>query len=261
MFMVVEQLDREIRDEDRVYLARMAADPRVEPFHPVTALVGGEPAHALEKYARSCGIDLIVMTTHGRGGLSRAWYGSVADALIRRVDIPVLLLRPPGSAPPPVEPLPAIRRVLLTVDGSEHSESLIHTAIALGGFANTFYTLLQVMLPLPPIGYTDTVTAPLDAKVADEAAQHAAEHLDGLANELRAKGYSVNTAMIVHGDVAHAIRDYAVQNEIDLIAMVTHGRGGWKRLVLGSVADRVIRETAIPLLVLHPQLNAAPAGR
>lgn len=252
MYIAASHLDENFREEDRAYLAKVADLPELRPLNPVTALINGSVVHALQKYVRSCGIDLVVMSTHGRGGVSRAWYGSVADDLIRTANVPVLLLRPPGVSGEEMPFTAGIHNVLLPVDGSEFSESLIETAAAIGGFANTRYTLLQVVQPTPALGFADGIAVIPDADVTTELRTAAETHLLKVAEELRQRGLSVETAVTVNPDVAASIRAYALDNTIDLIAMVTHGRGGWKRLALGSVSDQIMRGTSVPLLVLHP---------
>jgi nucleotide-binding universal stress UspA family protein len=241
----------------RDYLATVAADPRVAGLTPVTALLSGKVIDALEKYVRSCRIDLVVMSTHGRGGVSRVWAGSVADELLANVNVPVLLLRPEGAQPEPSTDRGTNRRhVLLPVDGSEFSESLIATAVAIGGSEGTQYTLLRVLLPPPPMSYGDFMSAPLPEYGIRDLHADAALQLLAVATRLRAEGLTVDTDIVVHTDVAAAIRTYALRHGVDLIAMVTHGLRGWKRLALGSVSDRVMRATSVPLVVLHPE----PAG-
>jgi nucleotide-binding universal stress UspA family protein len=240
----------------RDYLATTAADPRIAGLNPVTALLN--VVAALEKYVRSCRIDLIVMSTHGRGGVSRVWAGSIADELLANVNVPVLLLRPEGAQPESPAERGSTRRVLLPVDGSEFSEALIATAVAIGGSDGTHYTLLRVLLPPPPMGYGDFMSAPLPEYGIKDMHADAALQLLALASRLRAEGLMVDTDIVVHTDVAAAIRTYALRNGVDLIAMVTHGLRGWKRLALGSVSDRIMRDTNVPLVVLHPEPPGNP---
>src|SRR5688500_8169797 len=206
------QIDKHRHGEDRRYLANVAQLTELVPFNPVTALLNGNVAGALQKYMRSSGIDLVVMSTHGRGGLSRAWYGSVADELIRTANVPVVLLRPEGRQATDSPPPTAMRNILLPVDGSEFSESLIQTAIAIGGRENTHYTLLQVIIPTPPIAFADGIGVITDPVMSAEVRTCAAAHLAEIATALRAQGYSVALEVIVHADVAGAIRTYATEH-------------------------------------------------
>lgn len=245
------------RTDARDFLATAAADPRIAHLHPITALLSGNVVAALDKYAHSCGIDMIVMSTHGRGGVGRLWAGSVADDLTARVNVPLLLLRPDGAGHEPVQEKQDGLRVLLPVDGSAFSEALIATAVAIGR-EDAHYTLLRVLLPPPPLSYGDSIATPMPESAIRDLHGDAAVQLLALATRLRAEGLTVDTDIVVHADVASAIREYALRSGVDLIAMVTHGLRGWKRLAVGSVSDRVLRGTAVPLMVLRPE-PATPA--
>jgi nucleotide-binding universal stress UspA family protein len=86
------------RTSQRDYLRRQTARIKAEhQVQAVSATIDGAPAEALERYLDEIGADLVVMTTHGRGGLERAWLGSVADRLVRSLDIPVLLVQGGGA--------------------------------------------------------------------------------------------------------------------------------------------------------------------
>lgn len=252
-------LDEEfMREHDRAYLAEKVRDPGLSGVMAVSALLTGDVVSALDKYTRTCNIHLIVMSTHGRGGLTRAWLGSVADELIRETNIPVFLLRPEGDEASFGKPAFCIRHVLLPVDGSEYSEAVIETAVTLGGSCATSYTLLRVLPPAIPVGFGDGIPLPLEPADSIITRTNAEEHVDRIAQDLAARGYRVRSEFIVHSDIAEAIRGYARVNEVDLIAMVTHSRSGWKRLALGSIADSIIRGSSVPVLVLHPEAMVEP---
>jgi nucleotide-binding universal stress UspA family protein len=246
------QIDRHLHEDDRTYLANVAQLPELAQFNPVTALLNGSVVGALQKYMRSSGIDLTIMSTHGRGGLSRAWYGSVADELIRTSNVPVILLRPEGRQEFHGAPTDGVHNILLPVDGSEFSESLIQTAVAIGGREKTRYTLLQVIVPTPPLAFADGIGVVTNPEMSGEVHANAVAHLGEIAAGLCKLGYTVALEVVVHPDVSSAIRSHAMEHSIDLIAMVTHGRGGWKRLALGSVSDSLVRGTSVPILMLHP---------
>lgn len=243
------------RQADRDYLDRMARDPRVADLAPATAMLQGPVVASLTAYVHICEVDLVVMSTHGRGGLKRAWLGSVADALLRAANVPMLLLRPRGNAfewnPAPA----AFHKILLPIDASQFSEGAIEAALALGGLEGVQYTLLHILQPPIAVAFGDGIPLSLQAD-AEQERLAAALHLAAVATRLRLQGYHATTALTTSPDVATGIRAYVAQNEIDLIAMVTQGRSGWKRIALGSIADRVIRKTSVPLLVLNPHTRS-----
>lgn len=210
----------------------------------------GRVAEELIGYADQIDADLVIMTTHGRGGLSRAWLGSVADTLIRGSRIPVLALRPRDAAPR--VDTKAIDHVLIPLDGSAMSEEVLDHALALGG-PDVHYTLLQV-IQLPIAVETVTVTSGfvLDPRMIEADRAKALEYLNRVAEGLEGRVRQVDTAVLVDPQPATAILAYAEQNDVDLIALATAGRTGVRRLILGSVADKVLRGASTPVLLYHP---------
>ena len=196
--------------------------------------------------------DLVVMTTHGRGGIRRAWLGSVADHVVRHVSKPVLLVRPRASGITwKGEPL--LRRMLIPLDGSALAESVLDHAVTLATAGETEIVLLQVVIPvgLAANAYvTDGIYFDRDDSQRRQAA--AKEYLERVAADLRAHGFDTTVRVVVEERVAHAILEAAEQGKADLIAIATHGRGRAARAVLGSVADKILRNATLPLLMFRP---------
>jgi nucleotide-binding universal stress UspA family protein len=232
-------LDQEVQCAGRRYLdvllGRIDAQDRART---VTAYLHGPVTRALGAYIEDRGIDLVVMTTHGRRGGSRAVLGSVADGLVRRSHVPVLLLQHRMEAAPAPATTPAFRRVLLPVAGTPTDDQTIERAIVAAGTYGVEYRLLRV---IPPGAQRAPVQATLEAR----------------AEALRARGLAVQAQVTVDEDAAHEIRRYAAANDVDLIAMATRSRGGLERLLFGSVADRVLHEAEAPLLLWYPAAEAA----
>lgn len=192
--------------------------------------------------------DLVVMTTHGRGGLARAWLGSVADALIRQSNVPILLLRP-HEGPPSFAPSPHLQQMLIPLDGSRLAEQILEPAFALGATLKTDFTLLRIVEPLFPI-YNYLART----KELDEAEILAARrYLDEVGQRLTGAGRQVHTRVVLAAALAQAILDDAQHHPTDLIALATHGFSGLQRLMVGSVADKVLRGCEVPVLIYRPQ--------
>jgi nucleotide-binding universal stress UspA family protein len=210
-----------------------------------TALLSGPIALALYDHAVERAADIIVLTTHGRGPLSRFWLGSVGDTLMRWAPMPVLLVRPQEQLSD-LAHVPALMHLLLPLDGSLLGEQILGPALELGRLLGARYTLLQVVEPtvIEAIGQEQQGPEQIEAC--------ARAYLQGLANRLRAEGSSIRADVVVADYPAPAILDYARQHAVDLIALETHGRGGLNRMLLGSVADKVRRGSAIPMLLQHP---------
>jgi nucleotide-binding universal stress UspA family protein len=215
-----------------------------------TELLAGVPANALGTYAYEMDVGLIVMTTHGRGGISRAWVGSVADALVRRSRVPVLLLRPPAR-PDPHQELRA-RHLLIPIDGSQLSERVIEPAVALGMTCGARYTLLRVALPIPLVPVRPATVASRQQDMIERERLQALEQLEAAARPLRARGLDVQTIVVHDPSPATAILEFAADNAVDMIALATRGRGGWSRVALGSVADKVMRGALLPVMLFRP---------
>jgi nucleotide-binding universal stress UspA family protein len=200
------------------------------------------------------------MTTHGRGAMARFWLGSVADEMVRHLPIPILLVRP-GEGEPMWAHDPVLKHILLPLDGTPLAEQMLEPAVALGGLMAADYTLLRAVkpaLPLanPPEGasFGDSVAKLLTRiEIAHEQlCREARAYLNRVAERLRARGLNVHTRVMVEDPPGRAIIEASHPAEIDLIALATHGRRGLSRLVLGSVADKVIRGASVPILVQHP---------
>jgi nucleotide-binding universal stress UspA family protein len=245
--------DAAMRANERTYLDSVANRIAERAGAAVrTELLDGVPAMALATYAREMELDLIVMTTHGRGGLSRMWLGSVADGVVRRSGVPVLLLRPKDEEVD-YEARLTPRHILIPLDGSELSHGIIDTAAWLGSLTGARFTLLRVTVPVPVL----RAPGPLSddgfaAKLIAEQELHAGEYLDRVAGGFRSRGLEVETAIVAHSSPASAILEFAATNAVDLVGIATHGRGGWSRLALGSVADKVLRGALMPVLLYRP---------
>lgn len=241
------------RDHERAYLER--ARDRLPPAVAASAaLLDGPVAATLAAHARAVGAWLIVLTTHGRGGLERIWLGSVADELARVSPVPVLLVRP--------EPTAAsgrFGRILVPLDGSKRGETILEHAVRLARLAGDAEIIL--FEAVQPVGAAVWLPqGELSAAVpADDLLQRQQEgaraYLEEVARPLAAAGLRVRTRMEVAGSVTAAILEAAQAEQVELVALATHGRSGLARLALGSVADKVVRASRTPVLLFRP-----PAG-
>ena len=247
-------LDPVVEQAERAYLQSVAQRLAVLPGLTVVPLLfSGPVAEALEAHALTGGVGLLVIATHGHGPLSRFWLGSVADEMVRCAPIPVLLVRPVEAAPA-LEVEPRVRRVLIPLDGSLLAEQILGPALALGGLMGADYILLRVVQPVSVLGYDLRGYPTGGAGPAGQRAleEQARDYLEGVAGRLRSSGRVVQTRVVTHTHVAAAIIDEARAGGTDLIALASHGRGGLKRLLLGSVADKVLRAVSLPVLVWRP---------
>jgi len=242
-------VDPTIRDGEEQYLANGAARLEEGGFTGVTYhVLEGDTADAIARHAEDNAFGLVVLATHGRGALSRLWLGSVSDALVRRLTVPVLLIRPAeGSAIPRAE---QFRKVLVALDGSPEAESAIEPAIALTDPKRCDVILLRVVPPVPIAGDAGmAATLPIDNELTEALTQQATLYLDATAERLRSPTVSVTTRVVVEPGIAQAVLREASLSGAELVALATHGARGLRRMVLGSVADKVLRGADRPILL------------
>lgn len=208
-------------------------------------LLDGPTAEMLEGYAQRNRIDLIVISSHGRGGMSRLTLGSVTDSLIRRTQIPVLVVKPGPSYLNARAPA-AVKSIVVPLDGSTLAEQILPAASLLAMLEGASMTLVHVVGPQRArVKASASGSSECDIEVAQS-------YLARIADRLRRGNLSVDTQVIIGEDVAAAIGDYAARQHADLIAIATHGRGGLARMIRGSVSDAVTRSARTSVLVLRP---------
>jgi nucleotide-binding universal stress UspA family protein len=213
----------------------------------------GEVAEVILEAARERRADLILMSTHGRGGLGRWLYGSVADRVLRLAEMPVLLV-PAACRRAWAEDRPL--RILVPLDGSPLAEEALDRSAELAEALGAEFFLLQIVqIPSYAMYGEAYVYQPFDEEAELAGAR---EYLEGVAERLRGDGRTVKTRAILGApafDVAKIARDEGA----DLIAMATHGYGGLARLVMGSVATGTLQRADVPILLSRPAAVARPA--
>lgn len=236
------RIELSLRKVQRDYLAQVADRLRREHGVQVAkATLQGTPAPALARYVQEMDPEIVVMTTHGAGGMRRAWLGSVADQLVRTLDTPMLIVRPreghqaaPGVA--------ALQEILVALDGSPRAEAALPPAATLAVLLKAKLALVRVV---HPVGFAEELTQLSRAEAQD--------YLDDVSERLNAAGVSASGAAVVGGSAFQAIQDAAQAPGMGMIALATRGRGGVPRLVLGSVADKLVRGGELPVLVTRPK--------
>lgn len=258
----------------KVYLARVAHKHHVTDIETEIEVITGLVAPSILTYAQLRNVDLIVMCSHRYSGLKRWALGSVAQQITRQGSIPVLVLRESGSMSPGLSADPTHPpRALVALDGSPFAESAIipaaHlvAALAVPPAQGTLHLMQVVKLP--------TVEGELahgrhTIENREQAIYEAGVYLQsvrdklvtGLAAELQLQ---VTWSTEESKDVAETFINVAEHGEgkealgiYDLIVLATHGRGGLQRWLLGSVTERVLGNTKLPLLIVRPQAQPAP---
>jgi nucleotide-binding universal stress UspA family protein len=213
----------------------------------------GPVAPTLLAYVQDSRSDLVVMTSRGHGGVQRLWFGSVADAIVRESSVPVLLVRPEDN-PSPRPVLENLNQILVPLDGSPLSQTILDPAKELASLAAAELVLVEVIQPLA--SSADSQSAQqwrFDVELTNLRKKEATEYLKELAEKCREAGVRASYSAPVGANVAGTLLQLAESPTIGLIAMATHGRGGIKRLALGSVADKLVRNSPRPILVYRPR--------
>jgi nucleotide-binding universal stress UspA family protein len=253
-----EPWNAEQRDDEDKYLDWVAQEILSGSSVPAThAVITGDVVDSICKQAWNVDADVIVMTSHGRTGLSRAWLGSVTEGVLRHSAIPVLVLRPIETSSDRLAAHHLFKHVLVPLDGSALAGDILPSVSALARVAGARVTLLRVVQPVPVMLIdVDMAYASPPAIQDDEATRHvveeATQQLDEVSRQLAdGTGLEVDAHVVVAGSVAHAIIDYARGHNVDVIGMSTHGRGA-SRFLVGSVADKVLRASGLPMLMHRP---------
>lgn len=243
--------DREVKASEREALEEEAERLRDAGLDVGLAVEQGRVVETLCAHADERA-DLVVMATHGRGRFSRFWLGSTADGMVRRCRRPVLLVRPRKDAPP--VPDGDLEHVLVPLDGSRVAESALEPAADLARAVGGRITLLHVVVPVMNPGFTMAdFPEGVDQALVEPMESDAEQYVTGMAEEWAGDDVPVEPLVTRHPDAAGAILEVCEEAEADLVAMATHGRGGLRRLLLGSVADKVIRAGDRPVLVVRPE--------
>jgi nucleotide-binding universal stress UspA family protein len=244
--------DRRTAVEEGDYLDRLTARlQEVSALDMSATVLGGKLAGALEHFIRGSDGDLLVMTTHGRGPLGRLWLGSVADTLVRRAGKPVLLVRAreEDAEEDVTAPEPRVERILVSLDGSPLAEQVLPYACELGTLLGASVVLFTAVTAGMMAAGTFGLHA---AAAAEEVLKGAHDYLERAAGTLCCGLQASIEVAIAGGDPAHSILEAVDRLGVGIVALATHGRGGLSRLVAGSVAEKVVRGTHIPVLLVRP---------
>jgi len=245
----VAALREQVEEEASTYLREVARE--LEDVHLSVQQVvrHGPPSEAIVDYAAEGDIRQIVMTTHGRTGISRWTHGSVAERVLQAASVPVLMVRAEERKLHISPPQVSLRRILVPLDGSKVAEQVLSSATDIAQALDAEMILFQVPIIHVSGSLSGDWYLPIHG-VLETATQDAEAYLDRVAAGLREEGVTVSTAMRI-GGVADSIIGYAQANQVNLIAMCTHGRTGLGRWLLGSVADRVLRGSRVPILLVR----------
>ena len=151
------------------------------------------------------------------------------------------------------------KKILVCLDGSDLAEQVLPYVTEQAKHFNSRVILFEavtgehnVVIPTTPTGDLMPQASHVSAELVEKEVQKDEAYLERVARKLRKKHLNVEVVSVLDPFVGQAIVDYAHQNKIDLICISTHGRSGIRRSLFGSVADHVVRESRLPILIIRP---------
>ncbi len=245
-----KSIDERGRAERERYLDGVAERIAAEGIEVGKVVREGRPSEELLWYCDQHAPGLLAMATHGRSGIQRMWYGSVATKLMHMAPVPTLLVGP--KALEEAKELPAIRSILVPLGGAPLGEAALEAAATLAeAFKARLILARAARVPAQAFAF-DLAAAQLP--MMDEAVIKAAEEYLLRIQERVATVEGTETR-VLRGFPAPAILEFVAREGIDLVVMSSHVRSGVFRWALGSVADRVIQGPA-PVLLVRPEVAA-----
>ncbi len=190
----------------------------------------GDIADEISRQAQERSVDVLVMSTHGHTGAKRLLTGSIANNVTQKTTIPLLLVRPDNHERPASG---SFKKLLVAMGGSKVSEQVLPYVKTMARIFDSEIILLSVPEDLESPNQIKFIT----------------DYLEDVAASLNGDG--LNAKFVVDGtDPARMITKLAESESVDLIMMATHGRGRLDRLMLGSVADIVIKKARCPVFLV-----------
>jgi nucleotide-binding universal stress UspA family protein len=262
----METLDAEI-ERAKQYLAMIAACNILSGISVTTEVLTGDPALTIFPAAHAHQADLIIMCSHGSTGIRRWGIGSVSQKVARCSPLPVLILREGAGVPTNLHP-GGVRsvRVQVALDGSPLAEAALLPAAQLSAALSAPAQGALHLVHILPLSIQD------DQAIRESAQKEAETYLQTIQQRLLTEDAAdlklqITTLVGTNIDVADALIGMAEGSEgmesdknfegCDCIAMATHGRGGLQRWLMGSITERVLHATKLPLLIIRPQKVAA----
>jgi nucleotide-binding universal stress UspA family protein len=221
----------------------------------------GEPDEEIVNAAAQRGVAMIAMASHGRSAVGRAIFGSVADRVARTASVPILILRTPDED---ADHSVVVSRIVVPLDGSQIAERALPVAIELARQLAAPVHVVRavdaaVALPMASgvFGAGPVVGEEVTDQIWEEAETEARSTVSAAVARLQAEGVDASGATL-NGSPFFVISDATRPG--DLLILTSHGRGGVRRWLLGSVAEKLVREADAPVMLV-PALERGDDSR
>lgn len=240
-----EAIQRFVSEEANNHLQAVADRLRSLGAETVTTLIAtGDPSLEILAAATDLSIGMIVMSSAGRGALGRLEFGSVADRVARSATIPVMIVRKSEE----ISEQASIRRIIVPIDGSKRSLKALPVVSKLAKHLHVPVLLMTASDPAGLMFAYGTSLSAADYEQIEAANQlEMGSRLEGPKLELQREGIEVSTAIEI-GPPAHALSRICTSS--DIIVMTSHGRSGITRWLIGSVAEQLVREAPVPVVLV-----------
>lgn len=263
---MMERIQQQEEQWARGYLDRVKQSALLEHIPTMTKIYIGNPSSAILEEIAQQNVDLVVLCSHGYTGLKQWVLGSVAQKIARMCPVPVLIQRDehPLSCGTESEEQPIIQ-VCVALDGSAQAEAVIEPAISIAAACAPSHRaeihLLRIIEPLNPAdenAFSEIYQLDLQKLIY----QHAQTYLQDMVKHLKQKaepGIEIIGSLRSGIDIAQEIIQYTEScnasnySSCQLLAMSTHGHNAIDRWIFGSIAERVLSRTKLPLLIMRPQ--------
>jgi nucleotide-binding universal stress UspA family protein len=235
--------------EAEAYLDEVGGPLRAVGVHIDRTLLEGKPAERIIEFVRGQDIDLIVLSSHGQGGLSQWNINSTVQKVVMQAYVPTLIVR---AYQPAVSGLGELRyqRLMVPLDGSQRAEAALSLAVALARSQQASLVLAHV-ISKPEVPRRVPLTeeeAGLIERFVELNRKVATRYLSGLETQFT---MDIETRLLVAGDTTAALHQLVEEEEVDLVVLSAHGYSGEARWPFGSVALNFIAFGSTPLLIVH----------
>lgn len=244
----------------RAYLEKKAGELLSSGVEASPVVVEGDAANEILNHAEENRVGLIIISTHGRSGISRWALGNIANKVLQASHIPTLLIK--SSELETTSTGKELRSILVPLDGSQFAEAIIPYVAGLAQGMDGEVALVRVVEPtkLPHLaGYGQWVDwEKYEKDLLAEAEKEAKRYLSKQEDALRHQGVGVSSTLLL-GKPSQTILQYSEDNSVSLIALSTHGFSGITRWAYGSVASKIIETSSKPVLLVRPSLPSFSA--
>ena len=238
-----------------LYLEKIKAQIQREKTRVQTTVIEGLVADGITEYAHSHGIKLIVLSSHGRNGLTRWGISSITQKIIMSAQTSLLIVRAhqDGIHSDELSERPLYRRILVPLDGSQRAENVLPIVTQLAQFHRSQIHLVQI-IQTPEMARQMPPTredVDLSNRIVSRNQEEAGRYLEQLKSRSFLEGLTIQIHLITSDNTAVALHQLVEQENIDMVALSAHGYSGIHQWPYGSMVNNFVQYGKVPLLVVQ----------